>query len=193
MTRTLTPAQLDRIDGSVLGSAVGDALGAGYEFGSAPLEPDGPRMIGGGLGNFAPGEWTDDTSMAWCVLDAAATFGELRSEPALTAVARHFRAWYDSGPPDTGNQTSAVLRAAGPEPTDAVMTATAFDHHARTGRSGGNGSLMRTAPVALAHLDDPDAVAEAARKVGALTHYDPPGPGGVHPVVSRDPPRDRRR
>ena len=46
------------------GMAAGDALGAGYEF-NAPL-PDSAQvgMIGGGLGNFAPGEWTDDTSMA---------------------------------------------------------------------------------------------------------------------------------
>ena len=36
------------------------------------------------------------------------------------------------------------------------MTQAAADLHARTGRTGGNGSLMRTGPVALAHLDDPD-------------------------------------
>jgi hypothetical protein len=32
---------------------------------------------------------------------------------------------------------------------------------------------MRTAPLALAYLDDADALAEAALKVSALTHYDP--------------------
>ena len=32
---------------------------------------------------------------------------------------------------------------------------------------------MRTAPVALPYLDDPAALVEAARAVGALTHYDP--------------------
>jgi ADP-ribosylglycohydrolase len=45
--------------------------------------------------------------------------------------------------------------------------------HEQTGKSAGNGSLMRTVPVALAHLDDPDAVVEAALKVSALTHNDP--------------------
>ena len=65
-----TAAQLDRACGAVLGAAAGDALGAGYEFGCATVGPDGPQMIGGGLGNFAPGEWTDDTTMAWAVLDA---------------------------------------------------------------------------------------------------------------------------
>ncbi|WP_056891273.1 ADP-ribosylglycohydrolase family protein [Nocardioides sp. Root151] len=59
----LTDAQLDRAIGVLMGTATGDALGAGYKFGSAPY--DGwPAMIGGGLGNFAPGEWTDDTAQA---------------------------------------------------------------------------------------------------------------------------------
>jgi ADP-ribosyl-[dinitrogen reductase] hydrolase len=35
------------------------------------------------------------------------------------------------------------------------------------------GSLMRTAPVALAYLDDPAGLAEAAMAVSALTHFDP--------------------
>lgn len=168
----LTPAQLDRACGTVLGSAVGDALGAPYEFGLAKVRPDGPQMIGGGIGRFAPGEWTDDTTMAWCVLDVAADGIELRSDDALTRIARNFRAWYDTSPPDIGTQTRMILGQAGPEPTGATMTATSYDLHARTGHTAGNGSLMRTAPVALPYLDDPAALAEAARKVGALTHYD---------------------
>ena len=35
-----------------------------------------------------------------------------------------------------------------------------------------NGSLMRTAPVALAYLDDEAGLVAAARKVSELTHYD---------------------
>jgi ADP-ribosyl-[dinitrogen reductase] hydrolase len=45
--------------------------------------------------------------------------------------------------------------------------------HERTGRTAGDGSLMRTAPVALAYLDDESALAEAARAVSELTHFDP--------------------
>ncbi len=45
--------------------------------------------------------------------------------------------------------------------------------HEHTGRTAGNGSLMRTAPLALAYLDDEPALAEAARSVSELTHYDP--------------------
>lgn len=53
------------------------------------------------------------------------------------------------------------------------MAAAARWVHERTGRSAGNGSLMRTGPVAIAHLDDPDALVEAAKAVSALTHHDP--------------------
>ena len=169
----LTAAQADRAIGTVLGSAIGDALGAPYEFGMAPIGPAGPAMIGGGLGNFAPGEWTDDTSMAWAVLDVAATGADLRTDEALTGIARNFRAWYDAGPADIGIQTRRVLAAAGPEPTAGAMTAAARELHQTTGRTAGNGSLMRTAAVALPHLADPAAVVEAARAVSALTHHDP--------------------
>ena len=163
----------DRVAGAMLGTAVGDALGAGYEFETAIPGPEGPQMIGGGLGGFAPGQWTDDTSMAWCVLEVAARGEGLLTDAALTAVARNFRDWYESGPPDIGNQTRRVLGATGPAPTGAAARATAAEHFARTGHSAGNGSLMRTAPVALAHLGDRGAIVRAATAVSDLTHADP--------------------
>ncbi len=163
--RTLTPAQLDRAAGALVGLAAGDALGAGYEF-RAPPPAGAARMIGGGLGNWAPGEWTDDTQMAYCVAIVAASG---RLDPA--AVGDEFGAWIRSGPSDVGIQTGAVLSAAsgGKE-----LTRRAADYFARHPRgAAGNGSLMRTAPVALAHLGDDAAIASAARAVSALTHGDP--------------------
>ena len=46
--------------------------------------------------------------------------------------------------------------------------------HERSGRSAGNGSLMRTGPVALAYLADgaEDALAEAAGRIARLTHFE---------------------
>ncbi len=175
---TLTTAQTDRACGAVLATAAGDALGAGYEFGCARVGAQGPQMIGGGLGNFAKGEWTDDTTMAWCVLDVAATGADLRDPQALTEIARRFRAWYESGPADIGNQTRSVLAAVGASPTGADLTAASDALHARTGHTAGNGSLMRTAPVALRYLDDVSfsdgaGLTEAALAVSRLTHADP--------------------
>ena len=116
----LDSAQLDRAVGAVLGSAVGDALGAAYEFGSAPY--DGwPEMIGGGLGGFAAGEWTDDTAQAVAIARVAATGADLRSEEALDAIAAGFAEWYAGGPSDVGIQTAAVLRRAGRDATASEM------------------------------------------------------------------------
>lgn len=174
----LTTAQKDRACGVILGSAVGDALGAGYEFGCAAVGPEGPAMIGGGLGNFAPGEWTDDTSMTWAIATVAAKGADLTSPEALDEIAQGFLDWYASGPPDIGTQTRRVLSSTLPrrEPPGhlaSTMTQAAAHLHERTGRTGGNGSLMRTSPAALAHLGDPTAIVEAATAISALTHTDP--------------------
>lgn len=169
----LTPAQIDRACGALLGSAVGDALGAGYEFDAVRPGPDGPQMIGGGLGNFEPGEWTDDTSMAWCIAEVAASEVMIASEEGLTAIARNFRDWFESRPADIGIQTRAVLAASGPSPTGHQMAVEARHFHGRTGRSGGNGSLMRTAPVALQLLGEhKNHTVYAARAISTLTHVD---------------------
>jgi ADP-ribosylglycohydrolase len=52
------------------------------------------------------------------------------------------------------------------------MAVVAYSLHEQAGRSGGNGSLMRTGPVALAHLAAETALIEAARAVSALTHFE---------------------
>lgn len=171
----LSSAQMDRACGVLLGAACGDALGAGYEFGAAllPVEGRPPSMIGGGLGGFAPGEWTDDTAQTYAVAQVAATGVDLRSDEALTAIAQRFADWYAEGPADVGIQTRAVLSAAGRKPSGDEMTRVARAVHDRTGRSAGNGSLMRTSSVALAYFDDPDALVDAAMRVSSLTHHDP--------------------
>ncbi|MFJ2669079.1 ADP-ribosylglycohydrolase family protein [Nocardia fluminea] len=152
----------DRVAGVLVGTAAGDALGAGYEF-TRPGPDTVIDMIGGGVFDWAPGEWTDDTSMAVAVAIAAASGPGID----LDAVAAGFVSWYDSKPPDIGNQTRNVLSA---RPSSALdMQAVAMS---LTGRTGGNGSLMRTAPVALAYLDDAAECVAAAGRVGLLTHYD---------------------
>ena len=171
----LNAAQTDRACGVLLGAASGDALGAGYEYGSAalPSRDEPVSMIGGGLGGFAPGEWTDDTSQTYAVAAVAASGVDLRTEDALDQVAQGLADWFAPGPPDVGIQTRQVLRAAGPRASAREMTRIAAALHERTGRTAGNGSLMRTSAVALAHLDDPVALVEAAQLVSALTHADP--------------------
>jgi ADP-ribosyl-[dinitrogen reductase] hydrolase len=175
----LSAAQLDRAVGVLLGTAAGDALGAGYEFGPPLPESTPVGMVGGGSFGWAPGEWTDDTSMALVIAQAAATGTDLRDEAARDQIAAGWAEWAQTAP-DVGNQTRAVLSAArragrnaGGTVTAEQLRVAAQDHHERTGRSGGNGSLMRTAPVAVAYLHDEDGLVEAATGLSALTHHDP--------------------
>ena len=83
---TLTTTQRDRAAGVLLGQACGDALGVPYEFGAPPMHDD-PVMKGGGLGPYAPGEWSDDTQMAVCIARVAVTGADLTADPALNQIA----------------------------------------------------------------------------------------------------------
>ncbi|QZT57900.1 ADP-ribosylglycohydrolase family protein [Mycolicibacterium austroafricanum] len=164
-------ARDDRIEGVLLGTAAGDALGAPYEF----QPPRGPEldvaMTGGGP--WTPGEWTDDTAMAVAIAEVAATGADLRDEAAQDALVARWHEW-SRGAKDVGIQTRAVLSAAarGGEITAHRARREARIHHEHAGRSGGNGSLMRTAPVALAYLDDEAAMVQAARALSELTHFE---------------------
>lgn len=170
---TLTCAQRDRVVGVLLGGAAGDALGAGYEFQGPVPVAEQVGMIGGGLGPFAAGEWTDDTAMAIAIAEIAATGSDLLAEPSLDYIVERWN-WWARDAKDVGNQTSSVLAAAAREGISAHTARTAAaEHHRQTGRSAGNGSLMRTAPVALAYLHDEAALVRAARTISALTHFDP--------------------
>src|SRR4051812_5794908 len=184
------PKQVDRAAGALLGAAAGDALGVPYEFGSRALG-ERAEMLGGGLGGIAPGQWSDDTEMACVIARVAATGADLRSEAALDKIASGFLEWYADNPPDVGVQTRRVLSSTGLGAAAAArMRLVAQQLHEQTGRTAGNGSLMRTSPVALAHLGDTDAIVEAARAVSALTHHDPVAGGArapwcvaIHPPV----------
>lgn len=157
-----SPVRGDRAVGVVLGSAAGDALGAGYEFGPALPVEQAVHMNGGGAFGWQPGEWTDDTQMALAILTPVAA-----GDVDLARIEAGFRAWFASRPADVGAQTSTVLRSTGPL-ADAAAAFTAN----RPDGAAGNGSLMRTGPVALAHPGDPADIADLAHKVSSLTHPD---------------------
>ena len=170
---TLTTAQVDRACGVLLGTAAGDALGAPYEF----QPPRGPEqdvaMGGGGSFGWAAGEWTDDTSMAIAIAEVAATGIDLLEARAQDAIVQRWYEWSKTAT-DVGNQTRSVLsRVSAEGGWAATALAVSRQLHERSRHTGGNGALMRTAPVALAYLDDEDALVVAAREISALTHFDP--------------------
>lgn len=156
---------LDRARGALLGTAVADALGAGYEF-KPPLADDVPVTFKAGL--FASGEYTDDTAMMVAIGRAAAK-GDINSN--LDLVADEFYSWLKSHPKDIGIQTQTVFSNASSRTAAGLIIASGefLDSHEK---AAGNGSLMRTAITALPYLGNPEAIAEAADKVSSLTHMD---------------------
>ncbi|GKQ37828.1 ADP-ribosylglycohydrolase family protein [Streptomyces sp. A012304] len=157
-----------RAVGAVVGSAVGDALGAPFEFGPEgafrarfPVAGHGGEMCGGG--GWDPGEATDDTQMAVLVGESLLERGGL--EPA--DVFRRFQRWAAADPKDIGLQTEAVLSSGDPWDTAAAL------HFQVSQRGAGNGALMRAATSAVYFAGDGRAATmDAARRLSALTHGD---------------------
>jgi ADP-ribosyl-[dinitrogen reductase] hydrolase len=162
--------------GSLLGVAIGDALGATVEF-MTPKEIQEKYgvfkdIIGQGYWQLSPGEVTDDTDMTMALAKG------IIAEPQapIEAIARFFADWARTKPKDIGNICRLALsegmkRAAASE-TEWLETAK-YAHDQSGGRSGGNGSLMRTIPVVLAYWQDPAKMLQIASRQSALTHYDP--------------------
>jgi ADP-ribosyl-[dinitrogen reductase] hydrolase len=163
------PGLHDRARGAMLGLAVGDALGAAVEW----LHPDqitsrygGPLRDMVASGMWALGEWTDDTAMAVELAASMADQGRYDEDD----VFGRYALWARSRPKDIGATVAAALRRSR-SPAEARAAAAA--HHAAEGRSAGNGSLMRTVPIAIRYRRDPGAIERISRLDSGLTHHDP--------------------
>jgi ADP-ribosylglycohydrolase len=157
----------DRARACLLGLAVGDALGAPLEFSSAEAAAAavgaGLEMKGGGV--WDPGEWTDDTAMALCLAEALAVSGLPLD---LDDLASRYASWAASGPKDIGITTRRALGGAG---SAEQARANARASHEESGRTAGNGTVMRVAALAFAP-GSRDEVLDAAREDARLTHWD---------------------
>lgn len=154
----------DRIAGALLGVHVGDSLGASCEFMTpaaiAEAYPYGVyEMTGGGAFDWPPGAATDDTSLTKAVLDAYLT----DPDDVVRAAADNMLAWMHTGPPDVGGATHIGLSRY----AESGDPAKAGSGHGQAG----NGSLMRTIPVALARPDRAARHREAVA-ISAITHDD---------------------
>jgi ADP-ribosylglycohydrolase len=143
--------------GAILGLAVGDALGATYEFCSPREVPQGPlEMVGGGWLGLEPGETTDDTALTKAVLT-----GYEGGSLDLRRVRDAMLSWQDTDPKDIGNQTHRALDYLRSHP-DALFLPEDPD-------AQGNGAVMRAAAHGVKARSAEEA-AENAWAEAALTH-----------------------
>lgn len=158
------PPVLERARGSLLGLAVGDALGATVEF-MTPGEIRGKfgvhrRMVGGGWLRLRPGQVTDDTEMSLCIARAVVARGGWD----LRAVAESFAAWLQGRPVDVGATCARGIRR--------FLHAGTLEGPPNEGDAG-NGAAMRVAPVALLTLGDDEGLRSLAVAQARLTHHHP--------------------
>lgn len=156
-----------KIFGGIMGLVVGDALGVPVEFMSRHELKANPvtTMREYGSHNQPRGTWSDDTSMALCLVDS------LNSGLSYDDIAAKFLDWADTGymTPygemfDIGRTTLAAIRkfAGGTSPLECGGSSE-YDN--------GNGSLMRILPLAFyTHGMKKQMRFETVHNVSRLTH-----------------------
>ena len=155
----------ESFQGSLLGLAVGDALGAPVEFMAPGSFPPVQGMLGGGTWGLKPGQWTDDTSLALCLAASLVESGGFDPADQMQRYTRWWKQGYMSSTGfcfDIGNTTRAALeqfaRSGEPYsgPTDPSLA--------------GNGSLMRLAPVPMFYARRADLVLRMCADSSRTTH-----------------------
>lgn len=158
----------ERAIGSLLGLAVGDALGTPLEFSARDSRERLTGIIGGGPFRLEPGQWTDDTSMALALADSLISCDGVDEQDLMT----RFVSWMEEGAYssngrcfDIGNTVrGALLRFLDTGNPIAGST---------DPQSAGNGSLMRLAPIAIRYWDDGELRRDAAARQSRTTHGAP--------------------
>ena len=158
----------DELLGIYIGMAVGDALGAPYEFLPPVNDVDSIGMVGGGVHECSIGEWTDDTAMARCI-----THSYLRNKGHLVeaSIYKNFFKWMTTGEFgtrdycfDIGNTCRfSILKAQ-------LSLNLCGDNYVG---SQANGGIMRMAPVILVnHRSLNNCILDGIRQ-SMLTHSSP--------------------
>jgi ADP-ribosyl-[dinitrogen reductase] hydrolase len=155
----------DRAVGSVLGLALGDALGAPFEFRRSHDIPSPVPAFQLPWMGLPAGTTTDDTAMARNLIRSLVERGGLDPDDVLR---RHLE-WLRTDPPDVGNLTRRVLTWADEGIADPARR---YVEERGPEVSAGNGSVMYCAPLGIALARRPAELLRAAAALSAVTHWD---------------------
>lgn len=158
----------DRFQGSLLGLALGDAIGATVEFCPRGSFAELTTIVGGGAHNLKAGQWTDDTSMAICLAESLISCNEFNAYDQMT---RYYN-WWKSG----YNSSTGVCFDIGLTVKNALIkfnnTKNPYSVNISS-HSAGNGSIMRLAPIALYFYPSLEQTLEFAAASSRTTHAAP--------------------
>jgi ADP-ribosyl-[dinitrogen reductase] hydrolase len=160
-----------RACGSIIGWMVGDAIGVTTEFESSKNAIKTIHyhknfvngLPGGGVFDFNPGQFSDDTEMGLAILSVLMTKGSYNQN----AVAKMYNTWYKSNPKDIGTATKTCV---------VCTTAKQMMNAAQKFNSGSlsNGFLMRIPPLVAFYTQITDFTLKdmliALKQDSELTH-----------------------
>jgi len=155
----------DRARGALVGLAVGDAVGTTVEFATPGSFAPVTDMVGGGPFALAPGQWTDDTSMALCLAESLVECGV---HDAADQMRRYLR-WYRDGHFSATGRCFDIGTTTRLQLERFERTGVPVDPHVDE-EAAANGSLMRLAPVSIRWAQDPAALDEQAAASSRPTH-----------------------
>ena len=146
------------------GLVVGDCLGSPIQFTSKDNHPHITQMepATGIYGRDLPrGYWTDDSSMAFCIMESFIR----QKHFDLNDVANNFIRWYDDGFLSSVPGWSFDIGGATDDAIANIKTGSLVNGYEE---SQGNGSLMRYAPAFI--LEKEGKGKDICRKINDLTH-----------------------
>jgi len=134
------------VEGAILGSVVGDALGVPAEFMSRESLKRDPvnSMVGGGAHGQLPGTWSDDTSMTLCTIDSIIENGIDYDDQM-----QRFADWLWNAENTARDEVFDVGGATKQAIFRYVKRTPAIECGETAENTCGNGSLMRIMPTAL--------------------------------------------
>jgi ADP-ribosyl-[dinitrogen reductase] hydrolase len=152
--------------GSLLGLALGDALGTTLEFKKRGTFDPITDIVGGGPYHLQPGEWTDETSMAMCLAES------LIASKGFNAIDQmnRYLDWHENGYWSSrdfcfgiSNNMRDALLTFKKDKTNPFCGSTDSD-------KADNDSLKRIAPIALFFLKNPDDALKYSIESSRTTH-----------------------
>ncbi|CAF1497189.1 unnamed protein product, partial [Adineta steineri] len=184
---------LNRVQGSMIGMALGDALGAHVEFRPHQYLVQHPvtKLESGGTWGLSKGQFTDDTSMALCLANSLIANRDYNPYDQLV----RYKWWYKHGYMSSTGQCFDIGAATRqsvlefeqrqkqyakshnipPTQIDYLPYSELkkeFDVYCSEEEVAGNGALMRLAPVPLFFYRHPEAAVEYSGQSGQITHGD---------------------
>lgn len=163
-------ATKDQCQGTLLGLALGDALGAPFEGG--PVERFAwwciCRVNGAGL------RWTDDTVMSLDIAESLVANGQLDVDDVARRFASNYR-WSRGYGPGAARLLKRIRRGADWRDANRAVYPDG---------SYGNGAAMRSPIIGLFYHGQADALIKAAQDAAAVTHAHPLGIEGAMLVAA---------